>query len=66
MARMVISEDIKDKIGRECANCHSTFNLVYHHIVPLSMGGKASVSNMACLCDMVVSCHSEGFYASSG
>ena len=63
MSRMIITEDIKDKIGRECANCHSTLNLVYHHIVPLSMGGKDSVSNMVCLCDM---CHDKIHYGKTG
>ena len=50
MNRKQLTKREKDEIGRECVNCHATQDLAYHHIVPLSMGGKDEISNMICLC----------------
>ena len=41
-------------IGAKCANCGSTEDLVYHHIVPISLGGTDNMENMVCLCG---TCH---------
>ena len=50
MKRKAITDEIKDKVGRSCANCGATDDLQYHHIVPLAIGGNDIVSNMVCLC----------------
>lgn len=54
MSRLAITEALKDQIGRKCANCGTTEELTYHHIVPLVFGGNDIVSNMVCLC---AKCH---------
>ena len=50
MKRKAITDEIKDQVGRSCANCGATDDLQYHHIVPLALGGNDIVSNMVCLC----------------
>ena len=49
---------MKDEIYRihnnRCANCGSDKELVFHHIVPLSQGGKHTVTNISLLC---AACH---------
>lgn len=54
---------MKDKIGRECVNCHATADLVYHHIIPLSMGGEDTINNMVCMCG---ACHDRIHYGKAG
>ena len=54
MRRLHITDEMKDQIGRSCANCDSTEELTYHHIVPLAFGGKDVIGNMVCLC---AKCH---------
>ncbi len=48
--RRNLSEKDKKEIGIRCCNCGSIEELEYHHIVPVSLGGKDTNSNMACLC----------------
>lgn len=54
MRRKVISEERKAIIGKQCVNCGSNEDLVYHHVIPLSIGGNDIDSNIVCLCG---SCH---------
>lgn len=62
--RRNVTDAMKDEIGRVCANCHkTTTDLMYHHIVPLSMGGADTISNMVCLCG---ACHDLIHYGKSG
>lgn len=37
-----------------CGKCGSTENLEWHHMIPLSIGGKTCEENMVCLCS---ECH---------
>ena len=50
MIRRVLSNKDKEEIGLQCCNCGSTSDLQYHHIIPISIGGKDINSNMCCLC----------------
>lgn len=52
--RIKPNEQLKFQIGTQCCNCGATEALEYHHIVPLAIGGKDTVSNMCCLCFL---CH---------
>ena len=52
--RHKLTKKEKETIGLQCCNCNSTLNLIYHHIVPLSIGGADTISNMCCLCE---ECH---------
>ena len=45
-----LTEFEKSLIGRVYCNCVSEEDLQYHHIIPLSLGGKDVNSNMCCLC----------------
>lgn len=54
LKRMKITDDVKDIVERKCVNCGSIDDIVYHHIVPLSMGGNDVISNLTCLCGV---CH---------
>ena len=45
---------LDDNFPDECCNCGSKDNLTYHHIVPLSLGGRNKLSNIAKLCPI---CH---------
>lgn len=55
MSKINLTEKEKDFIGRKCCNCGSEEDLEYHHVIPLSMGGNNTISNLCCLC---YSCHS--------
>jgi len=61
--RMKITDAVKDSVGRKCVNCGSIEDLVYHHIVPLSMGGNDVISNLTCLCG---ACHNLIHYDGRG
>ena len=50
--RLTIEE--KNQIGTFCVSCGAIDDLVYHHILPLSFGGKDVLSNICCLCN---NCH---------
>lgn len=60
--RRQLKEEDKREIGVQCCNCGSTEELEYHHIVPISLGGKDINSNMACLC---YPCHQKIHYGES-
>lgn len=36
--------------GEFCTVCHTTENVEYHHIIPVSWGGKTEVDNLMPLC----------------
>lgn len=48
--RLILTDREKQQIGIVCANCHSSENLQYHHIVPIALGGSNLLSNFVCLC----------------
>ncbi len=48
--RKNLSEKDKKEIGVLCCNCGSKEELEYHHVVPISLGGKDVNSNIVCLC----------------
>lgn len=50
---------VKEKTGEICVNCGVSENIEYHHIVPLSLGGKERVSNIVPLCEK---CHKAAHY----
>ena len=50
MKRQTVSKKIRDVLPKTCCNCGATENLVYHHIVPVSVGGKDIASNIAVVC----------------
>lgn len=57
-----LTEKDKKEIGVQCCNCGSTQELEYHHVVPISLGGKDSNSNIVCLC---YPCHQKIHYGES-
>lgn len=59
MSRPTISKAIKEFLPKKCYNCGSTQHLVYHHIVPVILGGNDTLLNIAVLCP---SCHSKVHY----
>ena len=63
MNRKRIPKEWKDALPKQCASCGATENLQYHHIVPLSMGGRDVLSNIAVIC---ASCHSKVHYGKNG
>ena len=44
------SGELAKHCGTTCANCGSSENIEYHHIVPLILGGTNSFGNIAALC----------------
>ena len=53
--RKILSNgSLAEALGTVCANCGSTDNIEYHHIVPLFLGGTNSISNIVPLCNR---CH---------
>ena len=54
---------IRDLLPKKCVNCGSKKGLVYHHIVPLEMGGVDAPSNIAVLCSV---CHGRVHYGKDG
>ena len=52
-------KSVKEKVGTTCINCGSSENIEYHHIVPLSLGGREKVSNIVPLCKR---CHKAAHY----
>ena len=54
-----LSKKCKQRAGYKCQSCGKDFNnmrflLEAHHIIPLSSGGRNTLSNLICLCR---SCH---------
>lgn len=49
-----LKQQIIEHCGTVCANCGSSQEIEYHHIVPLSNGGTNRVSNYVALCSV---CH---------
>lgn len=43
-------EFLKEKLGCACANCGSTLDVEYHHVVPLRVGGTNRLTNIVPLC----------------
>ena len=37
---------LKQNLKEECVNCESNFNIQYHNIVPLTLGGTNKISNI--------------------
>ncbi len=60
--RRNLSERDKKEIGVQCCNCGSKKELEYHHVVPVSLGGKDVNSNIVCLC---YPCHQKIHYGES-
>lgn len=52
-------QKIKSSAGEICANCGSTEDIEYHHIVPLSLGGQERETNIVALC---YKCHKAAHY----
>ncbi len=52
-------EEIKRVHGEVCANCGSTENIHYHHVVPLKLGGTNRIENIVPLCNK---CHMAAHY----
>lgn len=63
MGRPTVAKWIKEMLPKKCMNCGSEKDLVYHHIVPVSVGGNDIPSNIAVLC---VSCHGRLHYGKDG
>lgn len=61
MRRNLLEKD-KKEIGIQCCNCGSKEELEYHHVVPISLGGKDVNSNIVCLC---YPCHQKIHYGES-
>jgi len=57
-----LTEREKDLIGRTCINCGSDENIEYHHVIPLSIGGRNVLSNIQPLC---YECHSKLHFGES-
>jgi hypothetical protein len=45
-----IPEWIKEALPRVCIVCGSTDNIEYHHILPISSGGKTTLENVVPMC----------------
>ena len=60
--RRNLSERDKKEIGVQCCNYRSKKELEYHHVVPVSLGGKDVNSNIVCLC---YPCHQKIHYGES-
>lgn len=45
---------LKEQLGNECANCGSSLDIEYHHVVPLALGGRNKLTNIIPLCHV---CH---------
>lgn len=60
--RRNLTEEDKDQIGIQCCNCGSKEELEYHHVVPVSLGGRDINSNIVCLC---YPCHQKIHYGES-
>ena len=60
--RRNLSEKDKKEIGIQCCNCGSKEELEYHHVVPISLGGRDTNSNIVCLC---YRCHQKIHYGES-
>lgn len=58
-----IPQWIKDELPKVCCNCHTTAGLVYHHIVPVEVGGVTEPSNIAVVCSK---CHGLTHYGKNG
>lgn len=57
--RVPLTEEEKDTVGRICVNCGATEDIEYHHIVPLSLGGSDTLSN---ICPLCAKCHGKVHY----
>lgn len=57
--RVPLTEEEKDTVGRICVNCGATEEIEYHHIVPLSLGGSDTLSN---ICPLCAKCHGKVHY----
>lgn len=48
---------LKDSLGTKCCNCgkECNNNIIYHHVVPIILGGKDIITNIVPIC---TECHS--------
>ena len=60
--RRNLSERDKKEIGVQCCKNKKKKELEYHHVVPVSLGGKDVNSNIVCLC---YPCHQKIHYGES-
>lgn len=51
-----VSQKVIERDGYKCIQCHSDKDLLIHHIIPISKGGKSTMGNQQLLCR---SCHSK-------
>ena len=63
MSRKLPAKWIRDMLPKKCVNCGSTTGIVYHHIVPVELGGNEVPSNIAVLCSV---CHGKVHYGKDG
>ena len=63
MGRKTIPKWMKAILPKQCCNCGSTEDLVYHHIVPVEVGGKNVTTNIAVVC---AECHGKIHYGEKG
>lgn len=61
--RNIPAKWIRDMLPKKCVNCGSTNGIVYHHIVPVELGGNEVPSNIAVLCSV---CHGKVHYGKDG
>jgi hypothetical protein len=48
----VMRQVVWERDGGRCAECGSTFDLQYDHIIPVAMGGAHTVENLQILCSL--------------
>lgn len=61
--REIPAKWIRDMLPKKCVNCGSTTGIVYHHIVPVELGGNEVPSNIAVLCSV---CHGKVHFGKDG
>jgi 5-methylcytosine-specific restriction endonuclease McrA len=45
-----VRKAVFDRDGGRCAECGSTFDIQYDHIIPVALGGASTVENLQVLC----------------
>lgn len=63
MGRQTIPKWMKDALPKQCCNCGSETHLTYHHIVPVEVGGRDVVTNIAVVC---AECHGKIHFGDKG
>lgn len=50
-----VRQQIQDRDGEGCNNCHRTTEELYvHHLIPIKNGGSNSIDNLVLICE---TCH---------